>query len=333
MSASRATLAQSRMALSWGTHHRRSPGWCRWSRPHPDLDCVGPGLDQIRVPSAVATLPAMSSIWGKIAFGVGHRRQHPVGVAVGRIMTMTSTPALSRALTRSSWSGPTPMAARPQAADTRPCRTRIFANLFDINALMVIRRAVRRCHPPPAVSRCGIYGAGPWIPPGDDHLGGDQAFPGHHLPDLLVQVGFEAQVPVGDDAHQLASVHHRNPGDAVPLHQLQHVGDTRLGADGHGSMIIPDSDFFHLFDFQGLGRRGHITVQDAEAPLAGMEMAVSASVTVSMAELSSGTLRLMRRVSRVLSHFAGQDRGGPGHQQQIIEGEGVFDVSCGIKSP
>ncbi len=52
---------------------------------------------------------------------------------------------------------------------------------------------------------------------------------------------------------------------------------------------------------------------------------MSASVTVSMAELSSGTLRLMRRVSRVLRPLRWAGPRGPGHQQQIIEGEGVFD--------
>ena len=36
---------------------------------------------------------------------------------------------------------------------------------------------------------------------GDPHVGGDQAVLGHHLFDLLLQVGFKAQVPVGDDAH------------------------------------------------------------------------------------------------------------------------------------
>ena len=161
---------------------------------------------------------------------------------------------------------------------------------------------------------------------GDAHLGGDQALLGHHLFDLMIQVGFEAQVPVGDDAHQFAPVHHRDPGDAVALHQLQDVGDAGLGADGHRVDDHPGLRFFHLFDFQGLGRRGHITVQDADAPLAGhgdggVRLGHGVHGGTEQGDVESDA----PGEAGAEVHFAGQDRGGPGQEQHIIEGIGVVN--------
>jgi hypothetical protein len=38
-----------------------------------------------------------------------------------------------------------------------------------------------------------------------------QIFTGHDVADLFGHVGFETQIPVGDDAHQLIAPGHRHP--------------------------------------------------------------------------------------------------------------------------
>ena len=162
---------------------------------------------------------------------------------------------------------------------------------------------------------------------GDPHLGGDQVVLGHHLFDLLLQVGFKAQVPVGDDAHQFLPLHHRDAGDAVALHQLQDIGDPGLGPDGHRVDDHPGLRLFDLFRLQGLGLDGHVAVQDADAALAGQ---------------GDGRVRLGHRVhggtdegnvegdapgqAGAEVRFTGQHRRGPRQQQQIIESVGIVNA-------
>ena len=67
-----------------------------------------------------------------------------------------------------------------------------------------------------------------------------------------------------------------------------------------GSMIMPDSDFFTFSTSRAWAATVMLRCRMPMPPWRASEMAVSASVTVSMAELISGMLRLMRRVRRVV---------------------------------
>ena len=71
---------------------------------------------------------------------------------------------------------------------------------------------------------------------------GDQPLLGHQLGDLLARIGGEAHVAVGENADELAgrlpvavaaALDHRDAGDAVGLHQLERIGQRRVGMDGH----------------------------------------------------------------------------------------------------
>ena len=257
------------MALSWGTPTpaitrvvQMEPG------PTPILTASAPALIRSRAPVGGGHVAGDELDLGKIALGVGHRLHHPVGVAVGRVDHDDVHPGVEQDadplfLVRAHPDG----GPDPQAAEFVLAGPGIFADLFDIlDGDEAVQLAVVIHHQQFFDAVFMEQGLG--LLQGDAHLGGDQALLGHHLFDLIIQVGFEAQVPVGDDAHQFAPIHHRNPGDAVALHQLQDVGDAGLRPDGHRVDDHPGLRFFHLFDFQGLGRRGHITVQDADAPLA-----------------------------------------------------------------
>ena len=53
---------------------------------------------------------------------------------------------------------------------------------------------------------------------------GDQIVLGHHLADRLIEIAFEAQVAVGEDAHQLRAARHRQAGDVVLVHDVERLG-------------------------------------------------------------------------------------------------------------
>ena len=70
------------------------------------------------------------------------------------------------------------------------------------------------------------------------HSGADRGeiVAGHQLGDRLARIFGEADVAVGEDADQPAAfLGHRDPGDPVPLHQLERVGQSLVR--GHGDRV------------------------------------------------------------------------------------------------
>jgi hypothetical protein len=65
-----------------------------------------------------------------------------------------------------------------------------------------------------------------------------------------------------------------------------------------------------------------------------MAMAMRPSVTVSIAALTSGMLSAIPRVIRVrVSAVDGQHRRGRGHQEDVVEGEGLANLDHLASSP
>ena len=69
---------------------------------------------------------------------------------------------------------------------------------------------------------------------GRSHGDRNQVFLGHHLFHGQVEAVLEAQVAVGQDAHQLALLGDGHAGNLVLLHDFERIGDPVLGADGDG---------------------------------------------------------------------------------------------------
>ncbi|MCY1242821.1 hypothetical protein D9M72_558110 [compost metagenome] len=85
------------------------------------------------------------------------------------------------------------------------------------------------------------------------------------MADRIVQLGFEAHVAVGHDAHQLAAIDHRHAGDVARLGQRQHVADGGFRADRDR---VADDTRFELLDlghFGGLLVDAQVLVDDAHA--------------------------------------------------------------------
>ena len=105
----------------------------------------------------------------------------------------------------------------------------------------------------------GVFGAGALA-----H--GDQALLRRHdVAHRLVQLGLEAQVTVGDDAHHLAPLDHRQAGDVMLARDGNDIAHTHAGGDGDGisdhTRLVPlDGQHFGSLLF-GL----EILVDDADA--------------------------------------------------------------------
>ena len=104
---------------------------------------------------------------------------------------------------------------------------------------------------------------------GNAHRSSHQSVLGHDLGDLQVHIGFEAQVTVGDDSHQNAVFDHGQPGNPVFGSQFQHIGDLLVRFDRHR---IDNHAAFRLLDlvhFLSLAFRAHVAMDDADSAFAG----------------------------------------------------------------
>ena len=115
---------------------------------------------------------------------------------------------------------------------------------------------------------CSSRLASSWL---DAFAHGDQLVLGHQLGDALARIGGEAHVAVGEDADQLAgaavaaALDHRNAGDAVLLHQLERVGQRRVGVDGERVDHHAGFELLDLAHLLGLLVGLEVAVDDADA--------------------------------------------------------------------
>ena len=98
---------------------------------------------------------------------------------------------------------------------------------------------------------------------------GDDVVLRHHLVDALVQVALEAQVAIGHDAHQVASVvHHGDAADLILGHQRQGVRHGRTALDGDRVINHAVLRTLHDGHLAGLFLDGHVLMDHADAALA-----------------------------------------------------------------
>jgi hypothetical protein len=96
----------------------------------------------------------------------------------------------------------------------------------------------------------------------------DQVLLGHHGADRLAEVLLEAQVPVGQDAHEKRPPRHRESGDAVLRHDVHRFAHGKLGRNGHRVHDHPAFGALHAVDFLGLPLDRHAAVHKPEPALA-----------------------------------------------------------------
>ena len=90
-------------------------------------------------------------------------------------------------------------------------------------------------------------------------MDGDQfIFAGHDGRHGCVKTFFKAGIPVGDNTHQLAVIHHRHAGNILRMGQRQHIPDGGCGTDGDGILYHPALEFLDPPDFVGLLFDGHV---------------------------------------------------------------------------
>ena len=105
----------------------------------------------------------------------------------------------------------------------------------------------------------------PGLLEGGAHGHGDQVVLGHGLAHGDVQAGLEAEVPVGEDAHQLVAFDHGHAADAELGHEGFGIPDEGRGLDGDGVRDHARLGALHLVHFLGLALRAEVLVDDADA--------------------------------------------------------------------
>ena len=138
---------------------------------------------------------------------------------------------------------------------------------------------------------------------------GDQALLRRHdRRHRRVELHFEAQVAVRDDADDLGALHHRHAGDALRSGELDDLADGHVGRDGDRVADHAALELLDARDFGGLASMVMFLWTMPMPPSCAMVMARRASVTVSMAADTSGRLSRMSRVRCVpRSTSRGQD--------------------------
>ena len=96
---------------------------------------------------------------------------------------------------------------------------------------------------------------------------GDQVLLRHPCGNGLVELGLEAQVAIGENAHQLAVFHDGHARNPVVLHHLERLGDLLIGS--HRDRVHNHAAFTALdpVDLLRLSLNGHVPMDDADAAL------------------------------------------------------------------
>ncbi len=158
-------------------------------------------------------------------------------------------------------------------------------------------------------------------------LRGDELLLGHHLAHGAVETLLEAEIPIGQDADQLAAPGDRQAGDAVLLHDRERLGDRLLGVHGHRVDDHAALGLLHLLDLERLLRDRQVAVDDAEAALLrhrdrGPRLGDGVHGGAEQRDVEPDRAR--ERGGDV--GVARQDARGGGDEQHVVEGEALAQL-------
>ena len=101
-------------------------------------------------------------------------------------------------------------------------------------------------------------------------MGGDEILTGHHLVNLLVKAALEAQVAVGDDAHEaVVLVDHGNAADVVVGHDGKSLGNGAAATNRHRIVDHAVLGTLHDSHLAGLSLYRHVLVNHADTAFTG----------------------------------------------------------------
>jgi hypothetical protein len=146
-----------------------------------------------------------------------------------------------------------------------------------------------------------VLGQNPFrlVEPGANRCG-DQLVLGHHLADRLIEIPLELEIAIGDDADQLPrGIHDRDAGNPEPVHQGGGFAQGTIGTQRDRVHDHPALAALHPIHLRGLAVDRHVLVKHADPAARAIAMAISASVTVSIAAETSGMLSAIFRVRRL----------------------------------
>ena len=158
------------------------------------------------------------------------------------------------------------------------------------------------------------------------HGRGDEVVLRHHVLDRLVEVGFEAEVAVGQNTHQLAVLGDRHAGDAIAGHELLRVADLVLGREKER---IGDDAVFAALDLVGHGRLrldAHVLVDDAQAALArdGNRHRGIGDRVHGRAQHRNVQLQILRQLNRQI-HLARKHIASLGNEKYVVKSKTFAD--------
>ena len=92
----------------------------------------------------------------------------------------------------------------------------------------------------------------------------------HDVPDRLAEIGFKAQIAVGDDAdHAARGIDHRQAGNLVLIREVQHIAHGHVLRDRDRILDHAALEALDLGDLRCLGARRHVLVDYADAAFLG----------------------------------------------------------------
>ena len=244
-------------------HARRADG----SRPDPHLDAIDPELEEVARAIERGHVAGHQVDLGKFLPQQAHGFQHAGRVPVSRVDHHRVDPGRHQLL------GPLEIVSRhsDRGAHAQPSVgvlrcvgiLDLFLNIFDGDQSLQVKTVIhdeKFLHPV-------LMEDFPRLFERSAHGYRDEVFFRHHFFNRQIQARLEAQVPVRQDAHQLAVFGDRHARNFVLVHDLESVRNPVLGAGRDG---IDDHSAFralHLVDLRRLALDGHRAVYDADAAL------------------------------------------------------------------
>ena len=101
------------------------------------------------------------------------------------------------------------------------------------------------------------------------HGNGDEIVLGHHRADGLIEIAFETQIAISENAHEARAARDGQARHFVLVHDVERLADGKFRRDSDGINDHAAFRAFYAVHFLGLAVNGHVAMDEADAALAG----------------------------------------------------------------